>query len=64
MKDKGIPICFGKGLIGFEVLFKQWKGVKLGVKTPFSNYNTIIFLMEEHVLLLKNSCYSTLYLLD
>ena len=39
MKYKGDTYIFRKGPSWFEVLFKQCKELKLGVKLPFSNFN-------------------------
>ena len=46
------PIFFGRCPFWLEVIFKYWKGLKFGVKSPFfSNYNKIYSFWAKHIFL-------------
>ena len=43
-----------KGLIWFKVWLKHWKGLKLGAKSQFLDYNKIIFFLFLNIIFWKN----------
>ena len=62
--NRYIYFFFRKAFILCEVLLKHWNGLKLGFKFFFFFFFSTKDFFEQNIILFKNCCHTTLYLLD